>query len=139
MLFHVYSSSLASGAIPIYRGDPLVYQYLPDPDAIIDADHFSSPRHLASYLHHIVQHPELIERHLRWRNTPNFIDERFVRSIRHQRMPYHCRICMWAASGREPLGPQEGWLEPLLPTDDVLPLKKRMEWDRLSPWKDLQR
>lgn len=108
---------LQHGAIVVFRGHPRVREFLPHPDAIIDADDFQSAEALAGYLHQVAKDPALWLKHTRWRSMPGQIQESFVRAARFQYIHSQCRACMWAVSQRDPLEQSEGWDAPLLASE----------------------
>ena len=56
-----------AGTIPVYRGPPEAYQWIPGNHSIIDADKYNSPKELADYLKRVNEDDQLFKYH-----TTNF-------------------------------------------------------------------
>lgn len=62
-------NALQAGAIPVVLGPPREnYERFLPPEAFIHVDDFSTVRGLARYLHRLRGNPELLRRHLAWRD-----------------------------------------------------------------------
>lgn len=59
-----------AGTVPVYWGAPDVHLFAPGPRAVIRTADFASPRHLAAYLHYLVQNQTAYAEYFEWKQAP---------------------------------------------------------------------
>ena len=58
---------LMAGCLPIYFGAPNIDEYIPSPDAVVDAAKFKSRDDLARFIHHLADNETAYEERMAWR------------------------------------------------------------------------
>jgi len=129
--------ALAAGCVPVYMGAPNIDDYMPQENAIVNANKFNSPEDLGNHLKELLKDNAKYEEHLKWKNGGQGHEQSLERIrwlLRLSQNTMYCRLCtkvLEHVSMHRPLVNQQGKVQdPTL--DDSVNLEAM--WKENSNW-----